>query len=228
MQRILLSFSKGVLIPLAIGIMLIVMNASLFFVSIKPATTFEDLLEKEPKAGMHVKGDVIYAYDCFAKEETWTERSDGSRTAAKNSHYYYSIVGVNTVFALEIPADEYKTMEQLSDETYSYMMGIGSEPTTKISVDGVMKKMDKETKALFVDYLEQNDFSKEEIEAMGDLLIIEQYSTGAVRVMFLIGVVLVLLAVFFFIRNYNGQEPKETVPVQPVNPQGDEIPQEDE
>ena len=182
MKRALLSFSRGVLIFLAIGIMLIVMNASVFFVSIKPATTFEDLMEKEPKSGMHIKGDAANVFDCFAKEETWTERSDGSRTPAKNSHYYYSIVALNTVFALEVPADEYSAMEKLSEETYYYMMG-GEAPTTKVAVDGVMKKMDKETKALFLDYLEANDFSEEDIEAMGDFLIVEKYSRTEERVM---------------------------------------------
>lgn len=225
MKRILLSFSRGVLIFLALGIMLIAMNASVFFVSIKPATSFEDLLEKEPKSGMHIKGDAANVFDCFAKEETWTERSDGSRTPAKNSHYYYSVIALNSVFALEIPADEYSAMEKLSEETYYHMMG-GEAPTTKVAVDGVMKKMDKETKALFLDYLEANDFSEEEIEAMGDFLIVEQYSMTAVRVMFLIGVVLVAIAIFLFIRNYNGQEPKEPEQPQiPDEPQSSESPE---
>lgn len=215
MQRIFLSFSKGILILLAIGIMLIVMNAKVFFVSIKPSTSFEDLLEKNPKAGMHVKGDVAYAYDCFAIEETWTERSDGSRTAAKKSHYYYSILSAETVFGLEVAADDYKAMEQLSDETYYYAMGVGEKPTTKVSVDGVMERMGKDLKERFVSYLKENEFTDAEIEAMGDMLVVKQYSMVAVRVMFLIGAALVLLAVFLFIRNYNGQEPQESTPVPP-------------
>lgn len=215
MQRIFLSFSKWILILLAIGVMLIVMNAKVFFVSIKPSTSFEDLLDKNPKAGMHVKGDVARAYDCFALEETWTERSDGSRTAAKKSHYYYSILSVDTIFGLEVPADDYKTMEQLSDETYYYLMGVGGEPTTKVSVDGVMEKMSKDLKEQFVSYLKENEFTDAEIAAMGNLLVVKQYSMAAVRVMFLIGAALVLVAVFLFIRNYNGQEPEESIPVKP-------------
>lgn len=215
MQRIFLSFSKGILILLAIGIMLIAMNAKVFFVSIKPSTSFEDLLEKNPKAGMHVKGDVAYAYDCFAIEETWTERSDGSRTAAKKSHYYYSVLSAEGVFGLEVAADDYKAMEQLSDETYYFVMGVGEKPTTKVSVDGVMEKMGKDLKERFVSYLKENEFTDAEIEAMGDMLVVKQYSMMAVRVMFLIGAAFVLLAVFLFIRNYNGQEPKESTPVQP-------------
>lgn len=223
MQRILLSFSKGILILLAIGIMLICKNASVFFVSIKPAVSFEDLMEKEPKAGMHVKGDAANVFDCFAKEETWTERKDGSRTPAKDSSYYYSVLGFETIFALEVPAAEYSAMEKLSEETYQHLLMGGDVPTTKVAVDGVMKKMDKETKKLFMDYLKENQLSEEAIEEMGDLLIVDQYSMTAVRVMFLIGVALVAIAVFLFIRNYNGQEPKE-----PEQPQVPDEPQSSE
>lgn len=219
MSRVINSFSRGILVLLIFGIMLIAMNAKTFVISIKPSVDFEELLEEDAKAGMHVKGNVCFAYDCFAEESTWTEYSDGSRTAAEKSNYYYVIPGVENFFAVEIRADKSSAMDDLVDETWEYLYG-GKEPSSEVPVHGIMVKMDKETEDLFVEYLVEAGFTEDEIDDMGDLLIVEQYSMGAVRVMFLIGVVLLALGVFFFIRNYKKQEPKE--PQQPQTPTNDD------
>ena len=50
--------------------------------------------------------------------------------------------------------------------------------------------------------LEEMGYTAEEVEAMGDPLVVEFRSFTAVRVMFVIGIVLVILSVLLFRRRY--------------------------
>ena len=53
-----------------------------------------------------------------------------------------------------------------------------------------------------MEYLEEMGYTAEEVEAMGDPLVVEFRSFTAVRVMFVIGIVLVILSVLLFRRRY--------------------------
>ena len=50
--------------------------------------------------------------------------------------------------------------------------------------------------------MEEFGYTESEIEAMGDPLVIEYVSFGAVRIMFVIGVLFLILGVFLFRRGY--------------------------
>lgn len=199
MKTIFESFSKGVLTVLVIGIVLAGLAAGYGIPAMKPAKDFDYLLDNDPKAGMHIKGKVLYTYDCFASEETYTKRSDGTQSMAKTSHYYYVIPTNSGVIALEVPTDAYKSMEKLLDETIDYMMG-GAEPSTEVLVDGCVKSMSTEMKDLLEEYLEEAGYTQAEIADMGPLLVIKQPgSMSTMRIMFLIGIGLILIAVIWFV-----------------------------
>ncbi len=201
MKTVFESFSKGVLTVLVIGAVLAFLAAGYGIPSMKPAKDFDYLLDNDPKEGMHIKGKVLYTYDCFASEETYTKRSDGTQSMAKTSHYYYVIPTYSGVMALEVPADAYKSMEKLLDETIDYMMG-GAEPSTAIQVDGCVKKMSTEMKDLLEEYLEEAGYTQAEIADMGPLLVIKQpVSMSTMRTLFLIGIGLILIAVIWFVIN---------------------------
>lgn len=209
MGRIFESFSRTILILLVLGGMLVFMVGGEFLISIKPSKNFEDLMEMENiKAGMHIKGDVQYTYDCFAREETWKESSSGSRTPASTSHYYYVIPVSNgeACVALEVSVDDHKKMEALAEETVNYLLG-GSQPSTKVSVDGGTKKMKSDMKKLFVEYLEDFGYTSMEIDAMTFLVIEQPHSMATVQVMFLIGAVLVAAAIIIFVIRYKKNAP---------------------
>lgn len=210
MGRIIESFSRGILMLLVLGGMILYMTIGDFIVSLKPAKDFEELLHMDKvKSGMHVKGDVLYAYGSFATEETYTKNSNGSRTPAKTSHYYFAIPvnGGSSCIALEVPVDDNKAMNSLTNETLEYLLD-GTAPTTVVTVDGRTKKMEADMKNLFEKYL-KNDlgFTEEQIEGM-DMVIIEQpHSMMTVRIMFLVGLIPFALGVFLFIRNYKKNAP---------------------
>lgn len=198
MKTIFESFSKGILIVLVIGIVLAGLASGYGIPAMKPAKDFDYLLDNDPKTGMHIKGRVLYTYDCFASEETYTKRSDGTQSMAKTSHYYYVIPTNSGVMALEVPADAYKSMEKLLDETIDYMMG-GAEPSTEIQVDGCVKSMSTEMRDLLEEYLEEAGYTQAEITDMGPLLVIKQpASMSTMRIMFLIGIGFILVAVIWF------------------------------
>lgn len=209
MGRIFESLSRGVLVLLILGGMLIFISGRDFIISIKPSKDFQDLMDMENvKSGMHIKGDVLYAYDCFAREETWKE-SNGSRTPAKTSHYYYVIPvsDGNACVALEVSVDDYSSMEDLAEETVDYILNGDSAPSTKVSVNGGTKKMSSDMEKLFKDYLEDFGYSDAEIDAMEMLVIEQPHSMLTVQLMFLLGVVMVALSVFLFVRSYKKNAP---------------------
>lgn len=175
------------------------MSWNMFVTSLKPANDFEDLQEIEAKVGMHIKGDVNYALDCFAYEETWTENKNGTRTPAKTSHYYYVIPGNEKFLGLEVSTEAKEAMENLADETVEYLNG-GEQPTTKVAVEGRMSEMDEKMQSLFKEYLEEIGYTSDEIENMGEFLYIQQPdSMIAQQVFFGVGAFLVLLALIFII-----------------------------
>lgn len=198
-ERLFYSLHKGIIILLVAGGMMAYLSAGMFITSFKPANDFEDLQEIQAEEGMHIKGDVKYALDCFAYEETWKENSDGSRTPAKTSHYYYLLPGNKESFiGLEVSTSEQKSMEALVEETIAYLES-GEEPTTKVTVEGRVSKMDEEMKGLYESYLKEVGYTNEDIAAMGEPLYIEKAVMKNVRIMFVLSVVLIILGVVLFV-----------------------------
>lgn len=200
-EKIFAGFSRGVLILLTVGVVLATLSGGWGIPALKSAQDFGYLLDNPAKPGMHIKGDVCYTYECFASEETYTQRSDGTRSAGKLSSYYYAIPTWDGVIGLRVPADDYRDMESLLSETVAYLEN-GTEPSTVVRVDGCIRRMDSATAGLFEDYLELLGYTRAEIADMGDFLIIEQpASMNQMKVIFLVGVGLIALAVLWFVIN---------------------------
>ncbi len=200
-EKFFAGFSKGVLILLAVGVILATLSGGWGIPALKSPHDFGYLLENPAKPGMHIQGSVLYTYDCFASEETYTQRSDGTRSAGKTSGFYYAIPSYDGVIGLRVSSDDYGDMEDLLSETITYLTD-GTEPVTSVWVDGRIGKMDQSMRGLFEEYLLSMGFSRGEIADMGDPLIIEcPASMSQMKVMFLIGIGLCVLAVIWFVIN---------------------------
>lgn len=197
------SLSTGVLMLLGIGGMLLYMTASDLVVSFKPSISFEDMLDgKEVKTGSHVKGNVVYVFDSFASESTYTRYKDGSRSGSRKSGNYYLIpAGEEKFLALKSRQADVEALDQLIDETMNYMT-TGEEPSTEFFMEGHVEKLEGKPLDYYKEYLIEGGFTEEEVEAMGEPLVVEFISFTAVRVMFVIGLLLVVLSVFLFMRRY--------------------------
>ena len=199
MGRVISSISKGMIILLVIGGMLIYMSGAMFLTSLKPSKSFDDLWQTTPEKGMHIKGDVMLSYECFSYEETWRE-NNGSRTKAKTSAYYYAVPLKDTVIALEVPTSDYDAMENLVDNTFHYLYEDGAEPVSGVAVEGRMKAMDSDLQGMFKEYLLSIGYTEEELDGIDEFLMIEQPSSMMIiRIMFGIGVFFILISILIFV-----------------------------
>lgn len=199
-KKLISAFRMDVIILLVMGGVMLFQSAGDFVVSFKPAVSFEDMLDgKEVKAGSHVAGDVVYVVDYFATESTYTKRSDGSRSGDKANGRYYLIPTAEGYIGLKSREVDVAEMEKISEETYEYLMG-GDEPTTTHYMEGSVKVMEDTLVKYFREYLTDMGYTEGEIVDMGEPLVIQYTSFTAVRVIFVIGLALVGLAVFFIWR----------------------------
>ncbi len=173
-------------------------------VSLKPAVSYEDMLEEGAtvKAGDHVSGEVCYVLDYFATESTYTQRSDGTRSGDKASGRYYLLPTADNFIALKCRQADVAALEQLADETWAYMTD-GTEPTTEFAMEGRVDVLEPQLAGYYREYLADMGYTEEELDAMGDPLVVQYVSFTACWVMTGIGLVLVLVAVLLFRRRYH-------------------------
>ena len=101
-KKLFSGLGRDVLLLFVIGGVLLYQTAGTALVSIKPAVSFEDMLDgAEVKPGTHVAGDVVYAFDYFASETSYTQRSDGSRSGDRKNGNYYLIPIANGYIGLK-------------------------------------------------------------------------------------------------------------------------------
>ncbi len=201
-KKFISSLSVNIFILLGMGGIMLFQSAGDFVISFKPAVSFEDMLDgKEVKAGTHVAGDVIYVIDYFASESTYTQRSDGSRSGDKANGRYYLLPTADGYIGLKSRQVDVSEMEKIAEQTYDYMMG-GEEPTTTYFMQGSVEVMEGQLEKYYREYLADMGYTEGEIADMGQPLVIKYVSFTAVRVLFLIGLALVGLAVFFVWRRY--------------------------
>ncbi len=206
MKKFLSCFSRGTFMLLLFGIILICFSAGDTFISLKPAVSFEDMLDgKEVKTGTHVAGNVAYALDYFASETSYTKYSDGSRSGDKKSGNYYLIPTATGFIGLKSRQKDVSALDDLSDETFVYLTD-GTEPQTEIFMQGTVKVMEDKLAGYYREYLEDMGYTQGEIDDMGQPLFIDYVSFGSVRAMFIIGVALVCLGFFLMWRRYKRAE----------------------
>lgn len=202
MRKLLSCLGRDILMLFLFGGMMVCMSARDAFVSFKPAVSFEDMLDgEEVKAGTHVAGNVAYVLDYFASESTYTRYKDGSRSGSKKSGNYYMIPTAMGYIGLKSRQADVSALNALSDETFEYLTS-GEEPSTEIFMQGSVEVMEEKLAGYFREYLEEMGYTEEEIEDMGQPLVIQYVSFTAVRVMFALGLVLIFLGFFIIWKRY--------------------------
>ncbi len=200
-KRIIRTFSRGKLLLIILAIILLYQTTGDFIVSLKPARDFENVMAGEVSVGNHIKGEIPFLLDYFATEKSWTKNSNGSVTPKKTSAYYYIIPGNNdTYLGIRMRTQDYEDAEKLVEETYDYLLGDGNLPSGLMSYEGMVVKMEEEYSGLgsaFEEELSAYGYLKEEIEEMGEPLLIVRRDFWAVRGMFGAGMVLLLLVILW-------------------------------
>lgn len=201
-KKFLSGFGRGTLILLMFGAILIYQSAADLVVSLKPAVSFEQMLDgTEVKAGSHVAGDVLYALDYFASQSTYTQRSDGSRSGSRKSGNYYLIPTSTGYIGLKSRQSDVEALNTLTDETFQYLE-TGTEPTTTVFTQGSVEVMGDKIAKYYREYLEDLGYTESEIEDMGEPLVIQYVNFQAVQISFVFGVFLIVLTCFLLWRRY--------------------------
>lgn len=201
MKQILFNVSRGIAILFVVGLAMMIMAGRWGLLVLKEPVDFEMLLEQEPENGMYVKGDVIFAYDCFATEDEYTERSDGKMVKVEKGYEYYILPaeGELPFVVLESFAADSKRMNTLADETWDYMYG-GAEPTTRVSVEGCVGELDPEIKEYMNEYLmEVWEYTEDDLAEANILMIQQPKSLVSLISIFWLGLACVLVAVLWFV-----------------------------
>ncbi len=200
-KRIIRTFNRGKLLLIIAAIILLYQTTGDFIVSLKPARNFEDVMAGEVSAGEHIKGEIPFLLDYFATEKSWTKNSKGSATPKKTSAYYYIVPGNNdTYLGVRMRSKDYEDAEKLVEETYDYLLGDGNLPSGLMAYEGIVVKMEKEYSGLgsaFKEELSAYGYLEEEIEEMGEPLLIVRREFSAVRGMFGAGMALLLFVVLW-------------------------------
>lgn len=203
-RRIFRSCRRDVLLLLLFGGMLISLSFTEFIASLRPAVSFQELLEgREIREGSHVAGNVVCAFDYFASKSSYTRYKDGSRSGDKKSGNYYLIPGSSMEFmGLKSRQADVNALNRLSKETFDYLAD-GPEPKTEIFMQGIVKAMNEEVAEYYYDYMEELlGYSREDLQAHGEPLLVEYVNFRAVQIVFAAGIVMLFLAVWLLIRRY--------------------------
>ena len=195
MKHIFRGINWGVIMLFAIGGMLLFQSIPEDIIALKPAISFEELLEEgtQVKAGDHVSGKVPYVFDTFASEETYTQYKDGSRSAGKASGMYYLVPTADAFIAMKGRQADVEVLDGLIEETWTYMM-TGEEPAAEFSMDGKVEVLEPQLAGYFKDYLrDELELTDDVIESLGEPLVVRYVNFTACWVMTAIGFALVLL-----------------------------------
>ena len=204
MKHIFKSLNMAVILLFVFGGMLVWNSVPEVIIALKPAVSFDDMLDEETelKAGMHVSGQVPYVLDSFAEESTYTRNSDGSRTGSKASGKYYMVPTASSFIAMKSHQTDVKTLDKLVDETWDYMMG-GAEPTTEFSMEGHIEVLDDaQLIRYYNEYLEELGYSESEIADLGTPLLVRPMSFTSCWVLLGIGILLLAIGILLFRRGY--------------------------
>lgn len=166
-KKDLLRLATGCLIGglLVIGFFLLIINGRNFVITIKPGVDIGYLTEQGgAREGMHVTGRIPYVYDCFA--------SMGDLDDSHISEYYYALPTADGMLIIGVPAGQYEAMESLKEETWQYLE-TGFLPGSAVAMEGQIEKAQGRLPYLLGEYMKEIGYTQEEIDAMGEPLIIQ-------------------------------------------------------
>ncbi len=203
MRAFFQKISRAGLVLALIGGVLLGVSLGDTVISFKPARSFDDVLESGAAPGDRVAGQVPFLLDSFASMQTWTENSKtNSTTPKKTSSRYYVLPGGEGFLGLTVHSKSFDQSEALVDQTYGYLAG-GDMPTAQLTLDARVVAMDEELAEMFRDEMrEYYDYTDQELEAMGPILMVEPRDFTAVRSFCAAGAVFLLLGVVILARRW--------------------------
>lgn len=206
---------KKVLVP---SIISLILAAVLLFFSVPDIAKFSskgvnlyDLKDEEIK-DQYIDSDISFVYGVFA--ERYNESNSGvTRTTFQ---YYVIPVGEESYMAIKVPARRISEMDAQVDLTYDYLDEVVDTMDTSYHITGMINPLEDEEYELLEEFFEDSGFSKSEIRKYVLPYVLEEGegSIGSSVVSWLlfgIGAVLLIYAVYSLIRAFTGGYQKKVV-----------------
>lgn len=173
---------------LVIGGIMLLSYGKNFLMAVKPAVDMDYILDNGAKKGMHVSGEVTFVYDCFAE----MENTDSNKITS----YYYAVPAGDGMAVLRVSPDKHDAAERLLVETIEYL-STGVPPVSVIPIEGQVVKAEGRLPYLLSQYMLGIGYTEEEIEAMGDPLMIQDTAASleAARIYAPVGMILFALGI---------------------------------
>ena len=178
----------AVLALLASGGIMLLTHGKNFLVAVKPAYDMEYVMTNGAKEGMHISGEITVVYDCFAEMENTQNK--------KITAYYYAVPAGEGMAVLQVSAGMQHAADRLLEETINYM-NTGMVPSSSIPIEGYVVKAEGRIPYLLSEYMKEIGYSQEEIEAMGEPLMLRDTAggLGAARIYAPLGMILLALGI---------------------------------
>lgn len=200
-KHILGGLNLGVVILFVFAGVMLFQSVPEVVIALKPAVNLENPQE-DLKPGAHFSGRVPLVFGCFASESTYTQRSDGSRSGSKPSGKYYVIPTAYSLVALKGRQVDVAALDRLEDETLDFFSG-GEEPSTEFFVEGKLEALEPKLAGYFREYLtEEFGATQEDLDLVGEPLVIRYVSFTACWVLTGIGLALAAVGALLFRRGY--------------------------
>ena len=194
---------------IAVGLLFVSLGDTL--ASFGQPKDFGDLLDGTVSVGDRVCGEIYYALDYFATQESYTKYSDGSRTVAKTSAYYYIIPAGEGYATIRISSAKGKDMAKLADETWDYLMG-GATPSTIVEFDGRARLLEKEEPDLvgyYEETMEDFGYTQDDLDAMGPVLLLIPRAYNTIRTFCAVGAAFLVITVFLAAKTFRPARTKK-------------------
>lgn len=147
---------------------------------------------------------------CFVEEETTTKNKYGSVTNRSYKYYYaipvYSEEDTYWV-GLEVSSSDMRTMDQIVDETYDYLMGEDEYyGYTYLEKQGRLTKLEDEKYDYMVEMFEELEWYEEDadIEKYVLPICITTFDPASSRILFLAGIVGIILGILSAVSSIKG------------------------
>lgn len=188
------------------GIIVMVMFIPNLIAVNKPAQDFYSLAPSDVKGAMHISADVDFVMDCVTSKVTEnkvagikTSEHENNRTYAVPFMYqddkgYIQIDGIMGMQANN--SSDYGKIERIIDASWAWWddaTGTVPYPTESFKVDGITRKMNKQEKELYLEYLVYCGYTQSEAEQM--LVPYVVYNESNSRIFGMLGVGLLLVVV---------------------------------
>ena len=193
----------GILTALCIG--LFYLCGADFLTALQSPIDFNEVAAEEIKPGVRAEGEVYAILDQFAEEESWTERSDGSRSAKKTCKKYYIIpIGEQEYIGYAASSPNFSQCNKIVDATFDYLTGTTDMiDAESIPVSGKFVKMDDELTKWMVEWFQEQEYfgttDEEEIKAYIIPVMLEGRAWTTVYVFMGITAVVLLIDVAYII-----------------------------